>query len=119
MASAYQTVANLGTRVEPTFILKVIGPDGKVVKDFSKPEGRNVLDPRVRSDGKRVPDGREPRHARRADLHPESDRPGRKGREGLLEARRPERPRSTSQIGWQARTRRSRTSARASSRPSS
>ena len=47
MASAYQVIANLGVRVEPTFILKVVGPDGKVVKDLSKPEGRRVLDQRV------------------------------------------------------------------------
>lgn len=44
MASAYQVVANMGVRVEPTFIHQVIGPDGKIVKDFSKPEGRRVLD---------------------------------------------------------------------------
>src|SRR5438477_3977028 len=47
MASAYQVVANLGVRVEPTFILKVVGPDGKVAKDFTKPEGRRVIDQRV------------------------------------------------------------------------
>src|SRR5216683_2364078 len=29
MASAYQVVANMGTRVEPTMIMKVLGPDGK------------------------------------------------------------------------------------------
>jgi membrane peptidoglycan carboxypeptidase len=44
MASAYQVVANMGVRVEPTFIHQVIGPDGTIVKDFSKPEGRRVLD---------------------------------------------------------------------------
>src|SRR3989442_4938127 len=47
MASAYQVIANLGVRVEPTFILKVVGPDGKVAKDFTKPEGRRVIDQRV------------------------------------------------------------------------
>ena len=46
MASAYQVIANLGVRVEPTFILKIVDPSGKVVKDFSKPEGRRVLDQR-------------------------------------------------------------------------
>jgi len=46
MASAYQVIANLGVRVEPTFILKIVDPTGKVVKDFSKPEGRRVLDQR-------------------------------------------------------------------------
>src|SRR2546430_1710496 len=46
MASAYQVIANLGVRVEPTFILKIVDPSGKVVKDLSKPEGRRVLDQR-------------------------------------------------------------------------
>src|SRR5438477_1207143 len=46
MASAYQTIANLGVRVDPTFILKIVDPSGKVVKDYSKPEGRRVLDQR-------------------------------------------------------------------------
>ena len=44
MVSAYQTVANMGTRVEPTFIHHILDSDGKVVKDYSKPEGRRVLD---------------------------------------------------------------------------
>ncbi|MGH2378923.1 MAG: transglycosylase domain-containing protein [Candidatus Limnocylindria bacterium] len=44
MVSAYQVVANMGMRVEPTFIHQVIDPEGNVVKDFSKPEGRRVLD---------------------------------------------------------------------------
>jgi membrane peptidoglycan carboxypeptidase len=47
MASAYQVVANLGVRVEPTFIYKVVDPSGKVVKDYSKPDGRRVLDQRI------------------------------------------------------------------------
>src|SRR6059036_3722683 len=46
MASAYQVIANLGMRVEPTFIYKIVDPSGKVVKDYSKPEGRRVLDQR-------------------------------------------------------------------------
>ena len=46
MASAYAVVANMGVRVEPTFILKIVDPSGTVVKDFSKPEGRRVLDQR-------------------------------------------------------------------------
>ena len=46
MASAYQVIANMGVRVEPTFILKIVDPSGKVVKDYSKPEGRRVLDQR-------------------------------------------------------------------------
>jgi membrane peptidoglycan carboxypeptidase len=46
MASAYQVIANMGMRVEPTFILKIVDPSGKVVKDYSKPEGRRVLDQR-------------------------------------------------------------------------
>jgi membrane peptidoglycan carboxypeptidase len=45
MASAFQTIANLGTRVEPTFITRIEDSNGKVVKDYTKPEGRRVLDP--------------------------------------------------------------------------
>ncbi|MBI3522537.1 MAG: PBP1A family penicillin-binding protein, partial [Chloroflexi bacterium] len=44
MASAYQVIANRGMRVEPTMILKIVDRDGKVVKDYSKPEGRQVID---------------------------------------------------------------------------
>src|SRR5207247_10748021 len=44
MASAYQTIANLGVRVDPTFILNIVDPSGKVVKDYSKPEGRRGID---------------------------------------------------------------------------
>src|SRR6059036_43229 len=47
MASAYQVIANLGMRVEPTFIYKIVDPTGKVVKDFSKPESRRVIDQRI------------------------------------------------------------------------
>jgi len=46
MASAYEVIANMGVRVEPTFILKIVDPSGKVVKDYSKAEGRRVLDQR-------------------------------------------------------------------------
>jgi membrane peptidoglycan carboxypeptidase len=46
MASAYQVVANMGVRVEPTMIYKIVDPHGKVVRDWSKPQGREVLDPR-------------------------------------------------------------------------
>jgi membrane peptidoglycan carboxypeptidase len=46
MASAYQVVANMGVRVEPTLIYKILDPNGKVVRDWSKPEGKQVLDPR-------------------------------------------------------------------------
>jgi membrane peptidoglycan carboxypeptidase len=46
MASAYEVIANMGVRVEPTYILKIVDPSGKVVKDYSKPEGRRVLDQR-------------------------------------------------------------------------
>jgi membrane peptidoglycan carboxypeptidase len=46
MASAYQVVANMGVRVEPTTIYKIIDPSGKVVRDWSKPDGKQVLDPR-------------------------------------------------------------------------
>ncbi|MDE3111922.1 MAG: penicillin-binding protein [Chloroflexota bacterium] len=47
MVSAYQVVADLGTRVEPTFISKIVDPHGKVVKDYTKPEGKQVLDPGI------------------------------------------------------------------------
>src|SRR5207247_9334382 len=47
MASAYQVIANLSMRVEPTFIYKIVDPTGKVVKDFSKPESRRVIDQRI------------------------------------------------------------------------
>ncbi len=46
MASAYQVVANMGVRVEPTMIYKVLDPSGKVVRDWSKPDGEQVIDPR-------------------------------------------------------------------------
>ena len=46
MASAYQVVANYGRRVEPTFIRQVIDPSGKIVKDYTKPEQKQVLDER-------------------------------------------------------------------------
>ena len=47
MASAYQVVANMGVRVEPTMIMKIIDRNGKVVRDYTKPEGKQVLDPRM------------------------------------------------------------------------
>jgi membrane peptidoglycan carboxypeptidase len=37
----------MGTRVEPTFISRIVDRDGQVVKDFTKPEGRRVLDERI------------------------------------------------------------------------
>jgi 1A family penicillin-binding protein len=46
MASAYQVVANKGLRIEPTMILKIVDRDGKVVKDYSKPETKRVVDER-------------------------------------------------------------------------
>jgi membrane peptidoglycan carboxypeptidase len=47
MASAYAVVANMGIRVEPTMIVKIVDPLGNVVKDYvTKPEGRRVLDQR-------------------------------------------------------------------------
>jgi membrane peptidoglycan carboxypeptidase len=46
MASAYQVVANMGVRVEPTMIYKIVDPNGKVVRDWSKPDGKQVIDPR-------------------------------------------------------------------------
>ncbi|MGH2450664.1 MAG: transglycosylase domain-containing protein [Candidatus Limnocylindria bacterium] len=47
MASAYQVVANGGARIEPTMILKIVDPQGNVVKDYSQPEGKQVLDERI------------------------------------------------------------------------
>jgi 1A family penicillin-binding protein len=47
MASAYQVMANMGVRVEPTMIMKIIDRNGKVVRDYTKPEGRQVVDPRL------------------------------------------------------------------------
>ena len=47
MASAYQVIANMGARVEPTMIRTIRDRDGKVVRDFSKPQGRRVLDQRL------------------------------------------------------------------------
>lgn len=46
MASAYQVLANKGVRVDPTMIMKIIDPAGKVIKDYTRPEGRRVLDER-------------------------------------------------------------------------
>ncbi len=47
MASAYQVIANMGVRVEPTMIKKIIDSSGKVVRDYTKPEGKQVVDPRL------------------------------------------------------------------------
>ena len=46
MASAYQVVANYGRRIEPTFISRIVDSTGKVVKDFTKPETKQVIDER-------------------------------------------------------------------------
>jgi len=46
MASAYQVIANYGRRIEPTFISKIVDSNGKVVKDFTKPETKQVIDER-------------------------------------------------------------------------
>src|SRR5207237_466747 len=46
MASAYQVVANYGRRIEPTFISRILDSTGKVVKDFTKPETKQVIDER-------------------------------------------------------------------------
>ncbi|TMB76116.1 MAG: hypothetical protein E6J52_08260 [Chloroflexi bacterium] len=47
MASAYQVIANMGVRIEPTLILRITDRDGKVVRDFSKVQGRRVIDQRL------------------------------------------------------------------------
>ena len=46
MTSAYQVIANMGVRVEPTMIYKILDPNGKVVRDWSKADGKQVIDPR-------------------------------------------------------------------------
>src|SRR5438045_9554652 len=46
MASAYQVVANYGRRIEPTFISPILDSTGKVVRDFTKPETKQVIDER-------------------------------------------------------------------------
>jgi membrane peptidoglycan carboxypeptidase len=46
MASAYQVVANYGRRIEPTFISRILDSTGKMVKDFTKPETKQVIDER-------------------------------------------------------------------------
>ena len=47
MASAYGVVANLGVRVEPTFILKVEDSHGKVVWEHTDYERKRVLDENI------------------------------------------------------------------------
>ena len=47
MASAYQVVANMGVRVEPTFINRIVDAQGNVVKDYGRPEGHRALDPGI------------------------------------------------------------------------
>lgn len=47
MASAYQVIANMGVRIEPTMILTITDRNGKVVRDFSRPQGKRVLDARL------------------------------------------------------------------------
>src|SRR5207302_880110 len=47
MASAYEVIANMGVRVEPTMIHQIIDRNGKIIRDYSKPEGRQVLDPKM------------------------------------------------------------------------
>lgn len=46
MASAYQVIANYGRRIEPTFISKIVDSNGKIAKDFTKPETKQVIDER-------------------------------------------------------------------------
>ncbi len=46
MTSAYQVIANYGRRIEPTFIMKIVDSNGKVTRDFTKVETKQVLDER-------------------------------------------------------------------------
>ena len=45
--SGYQVVANMGVKIEPSLILKVVDKDGNVVIDHSQPQGKQVLDPKI------------------------------------------------------------------------
>ncbi len=47
MVTVASTLANGGTRQDPKFVQKVVGPDGKVIFDDSAPAGERVLDPGV------------------------------------------------------------------------
>ena len=46
MASAYGTLANDGTLVKPTAIIKIVGSDGAVIYEH-KPSGTRVLTPQI------------------------------------------------------------------------
>lgn len=47
MAQAYSVFMNYGDRAKPFGIKRVIGPDGRVIKEFEPEIQRNVLDPSV------------------------------------------------------------------------
>jgi penicillin-binding protein 1A len=47
MATVVSTLADEGVRHTPTFIERVVGPDGKVYIDNTQPAGQRVLDPAV------------------------------------------------------------------------
>ena len=47
MAQAYSVFQTGGNRVRPFGILRIVGPDGNVVKDYQPEIAENVLDPRV------------------------------------------------------------------------
>jgi membrane peptidoglycan carboxypeptidase len=47
MTSAFGVLANMGVRVAPTYILKVVDPNGRVVWEHKDYEQRRVLDPGI------------------------------------------------------------------------
>ena len=47
MATVISTLADQGVRHTPTFVAKVIGPDGHVYVDNTQPIGQRVLDPSI------------------------------------------------------------------------
>src|SRR3990170_8888985 len=47
MTSAFGVLANMGVRVAPTYILKVVDPNGRVVWEHKDYEQRKVLDPGI------------------------------------------------------------------------
>src|SRR3990170_7049894 len=47
MTSAFGVLANMGVRVAPTYVLKVVDPNGRVVWEHKDYEQRRVLDPGI------------------------------------------------------------------------
>jgi len=47
MATVISTIADQGVRHDPTFVSRVVGPDGHVYIDNTQPPGQRVLDPSI------------------------------------------------------------------------